>query len=368
MKPAPLIKTAGGTALLCLLAGTNPVFSQPVAPVANPAPTPAPATNRRGGPLTAADQAAIARTANFPAWTPGAGDGNYFIGPKYVPAPELLAKDGVPKGRLVSFSLNAADSKFYPDTGLRGATATRKVTVYIPSQYIPGTPAALMVSADAFGARNNQIPNILDNLIAAHRLPVIIAVMVANGGGDGPGSERGLEYDTVSGKFAEFIETEVLPRVEKDYGVTLTRDPDGRMTLAASSGGVVSFTMAWFHPELYHRVLTYSGTYVNQHPDADHPHGAWEYHTHLIPESPAKPLRVWLEVGQHDLGATNTPAAYHNWLIANLRMADALKAKGGDCQLIYALGAGHTDHNEIAQTLPQALEYLWQDYRPLPRN
>jgi hypothetical protein len=29
------------------------------------------------------------------------------------------------------------------------------------------------------------------------------------------GSERGLEYDTLSGKFAEFIENEVLPQVAK---------------------------------------------------------------------------------------------------------------------------------------------------------
>ena len=72
----------------------------------------------------------------------------------------------MPKGRVASFTLNAADSKFYPDTGLRGALPTRKVTVYIPSQYVSGTPAALMVSADAFGARNNQLPNILDNMIA----------------------------------------------------------------------------------------------------------------------------------------------------------------------------------------------------------
>jgi len=358
------VKLTYGAVLLRLLLDVNPIFSQTIAPAASVSPTNVPAVGRRGGPLSDADKAEIARVADYPAWTPGVGDGNYFIGPTYAPAPEQTARDGVPKGRVASFTLNAADSRFYPDIGLKGATPTRKVTVYIPSQYVPGTPAALMVAADAFGARNNQLPNILDNMIADHRLPVIIAVMVANGGGDGSGSERGLEYDTVSGKNAEFIETEILPKVEKDYGVMLTKDPDGRMALAASSGGVASFTMAWFHPELYHRVLTFSGTYVNQHPDADHPHGAWEYHEHLIPESPIKPLRVWMEVGQNDLGSTNTAAAFHNWLIANMRMADALKAKGNHYQLIYAKGVGHTDHNVIAQTLPQALEFLWKDYKP----
>ena len=101
--------------------------------------------------------------------------------------------------------------------------------------------------------------------------------------------------------------------------------------------------------------------------DTDHPHGAWEYHEHLIAESPAKPLRVWMEVGQNDLGSTNASAAFHNWLIANMRMADELKAKGCHVQLIYAKGVGHTDHNVIAQTLPQALEFLWKDYKPVTR-
>jgi len=357
--------TICAAAMLCLLSGANSVFPQAVAPGMNVKPAIAPTFGRRGGPLSDADKAEIARVSAYPAWAPGAGDGNYFIGPTYASAPELTPRDSVPKGRVASFTLNAADSKFYPNIGLKGATPTRKVTVYIPSQYVAGTSAALMVSQDAFGARNNQLPNILDNMIADHRLPVIIAVMVANGGGDGPGSERGLEYDTVSGKYAEFIESEVLPKVEKDYGVTLTKDPDGRMALAASSGGVAAFTMAWFHPELYHRVLTYSGTYVNQHPDAGQPHGAWEYHEHLIPESPAKPLRVWMEVGENDLGSTNASAAYHNWLIANMRMADALKTKGCHYQLIYAKGVGHTDHNVIAQTLPQALEFVWKDYKPV---
>jgi enterochelin esterase-like enzyme len=199
-------------------------------------------------------------------------------------------------------------------------------------------------------------------MIAEHRLPVMIAVMIANGGGDGGGSERGLEYDTVSGKFAEFVEAEILPKVEKDYGVKLTKDPDGRMTLGGSSGGAVAFTMAWFHPELYHRVLTYSGTFTNQQSGPDAPHGAWEYHEHFIPNEPVKPIRVFLEAGERDNGATSSASGFHNWVIANARMADVLKAKGYHYQFVYAKGAGHTDSKVIAQTYPQALEWVWSGY------
>lgn len=360
--------TIRGVAILCVLAGSSLLFGQtppaqtPLTPAA-PA-TPGAARGRANrAPITAEEAAEIAKANDFPVWTPGAGDGNYSIGPEYAPAPEQTPKDGVPKGRVETFTLNAADSKFYPDTGMRGATPTRQVTVYIPSQYVPGTEAPVIVSCDAYGSRNNQLATILDNMIAERRLPPIIAVMVANGGGDSLGSERGLEYDTVSGKYAEFVEAEILPKVEKDYGVTLTKDPEGRMTLGGSSGGSAAFNMAWFHPELYRRVLIYSGTFVNQHPDADYPRGAWEYHDHVIAQSPVKPIRVWMHVSENDNGSTQAASGLHNWVLANVRMADVLKAKGYHYQFVYAKAAGHTDGKVISQTYPQALEWVWQGYK-----
>jgi hypothetical protein len=192
-------------------------------------------------------------------------DGDYVVGPEYANAPELTAKDGVPKGVVKTFKMGSKDSKMYP--GISKAVPgtvpyTRRVAVYIPKQYVPGTPAPLMVCQDA--SNQKELPTILDNMIHDHRLPVMIAVFITSGGGDGKGSERGLEYDTVSGKYAEFVESEVLPKIAADYHITFTKDPDARATYGCSSGGAAAFTMAWFHPELYHRVLTYSGTYVNQ--------------------------------------------------------------------------------------------------------
>src|SRR4029450_5875098 len=174
--------------MVSLLVGGTLLFAQaapPQTPVtAPPATTGAAPTPGRGAgraPLTPEDSAEIATLEGLPAWTPAAGDGNYFIGPEYAPAVEQTPKDGVPKGRVETFTMNAADSKFYPDTGLRGATPTRNVTSYIPSQDVAGAAAPLIVSCDAYGSRNNQLPNILDNMIAERRLPPIIAVMIANG-------------------------------------------------------------------------------------------------------------------------------------------------------------------------------------------
>jgi enterochelin esterase-like enzyme len=324
---------------------------------------------RGGAPMSDADKAEIAKLSDLPVFQSDSGDGDFLIKPPYANAPEQKAKDGVPKGKVTHFTMAAADSKYYPNTGLRGETATRDVWVYVPSQYVPGTPAPFIVTHDAMGGRNNsqQLPTILDNMIADKRLPAMIAIMVNHGGGDGPGSERGLEYDTVSGKYAEFIENEVLPRVEKDLGVTLTKDPDGRATMGGSSGGAVAFSMAWFHPELYHRIITYSGTYVMQAPTAEYPHGAWEYPEHLVPNNPAKPLRIWMEVGQNDNTSTGPSSGFHNWVIANERMAAALKAKGYHYQFIYALGAGHVDGKVVGQTMAEALEWTWKDYKPVTK-
>jgi enterochelin esterase-like enzyme len=345
-----IVKMTHGAALLCAVLSLNSAMAA--------APTNAPAPGARRGPpgppATAEDLAMIAKLNDLPPYRSGLGDGDYSIGPDYTPAPEQTVREGVPRGKVVQFTMNSAESKFYP--GVDGAFQ-RAVSVYVPSQYVPGTPAPVIVSADAYGARNNQLPTILDNMIADRRLPVMLAVMIANGG-----SERSMEYDTVSAKYAEFVEAEVLPRAEKEAGVVVTKNPDGRMTLGGSSGGAVAFTMAWFHPELYHLVLTYSGTYVNLKSGPDAPHGAWEYNEHFIPDNPAKPLRVWMEVAQNDNGAATSGAGMHNWIIANIKMAEVLKAKGYHYQLVYAKNAGHTDNKVIAQTLPQALEFLWKGY------
>jgi enterochelin esterase-like enzyme len=295
----------------------------------------------------------------------------------------MAPQPGVPQGTVVEFTMNSADSEIYPGiarepntfgtadpthpsrlvvTTSHPAPHTRRVAVYIPKQYVPGTAAPFIVGADG---PDRALFTALDNLIAERRVPIIIAISISNGGGDAQGSERGLEYDTMSGRYAEFVEKEVLPLVEKQAHVKLTKDPDGRATMGGSSGGSCALIMAWYHPELYHRVLTYSGTYVNQQwpYNPQSPHGAWEFHEHLIPNSPAKPLRIWMEVGDRDLLNPNVMRDnMHDWVLANENMAKVLAAKGYHYQFVFAQNAGHTDRAVKQQTLPEALEYLWQGY------
>ncbi len=292
------------------------------------------------------------------------------IQPPYAPARELAVGAGVPRGRVHRFVMKSQDSALFPGISKERPGEVvpyeRAVNVYVPAQYVPGEAAPFIVVQDGDSAGyRDTIPPALDTLIAEHRVPVMIAVMVNSGGGDGFGSERGLEYDTVSDRYTRFIETEVLPEVSKRYGVTLTADPEGRATMGGSSGAACAFTMAWFHPELYRRVLSYSGTYVNQEnpPHPEITRGAWEYHQTLIPGSPRKPIRVWLHVSEHDLGAERDESTLHNWVLANEHMAAALRNKGYAYRYVFAKGAGHVDGAVVKQTLPSALEWLWDGYR-----
>jgi len=358
------------------------------APVATPAPAPRPP--RPVPPTRDAHTPGYVTAKELP---DGANpspkeDGNFILGPTHNPAPEMTVQEGVPQGTVSTFTMESTDSKVYPgiarDQGTFGTPDaaepskllvstshptpyTRRVSVYVPKQYVPGTAAPFIVGADG---PDKALFTALDNLIAQKRVPVMIGISISNGSGDAQGSQRGLEYDTMSGLYAEFVEKEVLPMVEKQYKVKLTKDPEGRATMGGSSGGSAALIMAWYHPELYHRVLTYSGTYVNQQwPwDPKVPHGAWEFHERLIPNSPVKPIRLWMEVGDRDNYNPNIMRDnMHDWVLANENMAKVLAAKGYHYQFVFARNAGHTDRTVKQQTLPEALEYVWQGY-PISKN
>jgi len=305
--------------------------------------------------------------------------GNFILGPTHPAAPEMTVQDSVPHGTVHTFTMNSADSKIYPGIARTAGTRpeldpadpakrvvssgpapyTRRVAVYIPQQYVPGTVAPFIVGADG---PDQMLFTALDNLIAQKRVPVMIAISIGNGSGDAQGSQRGLEYDTMSGLYAQFVETEVLPLVEKQYNVKLTKDPNARVTMGCSSGGSAALAMAWYRNDLYHRVLTYSGTYVNQQwpYNPDTPGGAWEFHRSLIPKSPVKPIRIWLHVSDRD--NFNASDGMHDWVLANQLMAKVLAGKGYKYQFVFAQNAGHCDRAVKQQTLPQALEWVWKDY------
>jgi iron(III)-enterobactin esterase len=314
------------------------------------------------------------------------GDGHHVVGPSYPIDPDLTDR-GNPKGRQFEFKMRLADSKLFrgDDTTLeptkKAVRTERKIFVYIPAAYRDGTPAPVLVTHDG-PSQLKLVRNALDNLTISKNpersLPPFIVVSIENGGNDGKNSERGLEYDTMSDRFARFINDEVFPAVLTDPAIhaaypklAITSNPWGRATMGCSSGGAAAMTMAWFRPDLFRRVIAYSGTFVDQQDDdapeeAKFPLGAWEYHSSLklIANSPKKPLRLFTHVSENDNRAKDPEETYHNWVMAGERTAAALKDKGYHYRYVFSRATGHCDSKVFELTLADTLVWTWQGYRP----
>lgn len=313
------------------------------------------------------------------------GDGEITVGPEYKSDKDLTDL-GAPKGKSFEFTMKLADSKIFrgddktlePDK--KEVRTERKISVYIPAAYKNGTPAPLLIIHDGPGPLN-LVRNALDNLTiskdAQRKLPAFIAIAVENGGNDGKNSQRGLEYDTMSDRLARFIDEEVLPAVLANTDIkaaypklAFTKNPWGRAVMGCSSGGAAALSMAWFRPDLFRRVIAYSGTFVDQQDDdapeeAQYPLGAWEYHSSmkLIEKTEPKPLRIFTHVSENDNRSNDPENTYHNWVMAGQRTSAALTAKGYHHRYIFSKATGHCDGNVFNHTLADTLVWLWRGYR-----
>jgi enterochelin esterase-like enzyme len=326
------------------------------------------------------------------------GDGDFMVGPTYTTQKELTDQ-GNPKGKTFQFTMPLSASAFYTgkDPALdanKPAITTRQISVYVPAQYQDGTPAPLLILHDGPPAGTSpgfgvdefpQVCRALDNLTIdpdpQRRLPAFIVVAEQAGGYTDIGSERGIEYDTMSDKYARFIDEEILPAVQANATIKaaypnlrFTRNPSGRGTIGCSAGGEVSFTMGWFRPDLFGRIIGYSTTLVSmQNPKlaeaATYPDGAWDYHSdkQLIrndDQHKEKLLRIFLNVNEKDLGADRAESTKQNWVMANQRTAAALKAKGFHYKFVAGQGQGHCSPSVRNQTLADALMWVWRGYEP----
>jgi enterochelin esterase family protein len=313
------------------------------------------------------------------------GNGDFVIGPDYALASDLTDR-GNPKGKNFEFAMRLADSQIFrgDDSTLdprKPVRVERKIFVYIPAAYQDGDEAPILVIHDGPG-RLDLVRNALDNLTIsedpARRLPAFIAIAVQNGGNDSKGSQRGLEYDTMSDRLARFINDEVLPAVldhpeiKAVYpNIAFTKNPWGKAVMGCSSGGAAALTMGWFRPDMFRRLITYSGTFVDQQDDdapeeAAYPLGAWEYHSSmkLIENSEKKPLRIFTHVSERDNRFNDPEETYHNWVMANQRTAAALKAKGYDYRFVFSRATRHCDAKVFEQTLADTLLWMWRGYHP----
>jgi enterochelin esterase-like enzyme len=267
---------------------------------------------------------------------------------KYQLGPDSQRQSGVPEGKI---SKHTWKSKIFDGT-------VRDYWVYVPAQYDPKTPACVMVFQDGvrfYASPQGQfrVPIVLDNLIHKKEIPVTIAIFVDPGSYDLKGNKgqpdfknRSIEYDTLSPKYAEFLEKEILPEVGKQYN--LRQDAAGRAIGGISSGGICAFTVAWERPDLFSKVLSHVGSFTNIR--------GGDVYPGLVRRANKKPIRVFLQGGANDLDNQ-----FGSWPLANQQMALALKFKGYDYQFVFGDGAHNGRHG--GAILPESLRWLWRDVK-----
>ena len=276
--------------------------------------------------------------------------GSIAAGEEYRHGPDSMPNESVPHGKLTQHEW--LESKVFPGT-------KRRYSVYVPAQYDGSAPAALMVFQDghAFESPTGdfRVPVVFDNLIARGDMPITIAVMIDPGHkGDLPErrgwsprpANRSFEYDSVSGDYAEFLLTEILPEVSKQYRIT--DNPELRAICGNSSGGICAFSVAWHRPDQFRKVLSHIGSFVDLRGGHNYPP--------MIRKSEKKPLRVFLQDGENDLDNQ-----FGNWPLANQQMAKALAYKDYDYKFVFGTEAHNGKHG--GAIFPQSLQWLWRGWR-----
>jgi enterochelin esterase family protein len=302
-------------------------------------------------------------------------DGKEFGGRLDLPAfgPLSYLPPGVPSGTLSAKIVHT--SKIYD--GMKS-----EYWIYVPAQYDPKVPAAVMVFQDGGGyidrEGNNPTLNVIDNLIAQKKIPVMIAVFINPGDiSDSPGtptynfvkaysdkwsrtlkdSMRSTLYDTVSDRYSRYLRDEMLAEVGGKYN--LRKDAYSRAITGLSSGGICSFNAAWQLPDQFSRVISWIGSFTSIQWKED-PHvldGGQDYAEKVLRE-PKRNLRVWVQDGSED----QENARYGSWPLANVRLANALKLK--DYDFHFSFGKGTHNSGGGAAEFPEEMIWLWRDYDP----
>lgn len=271
--------------------------------------------------------------------------------PKWEPHPDAVERDDVPHGKIID--MPTWESKVFPQT-------TRDWSIYVPAQYDPGKPAALMIFQDGHGMRNAKgrwrVPVVFDNLIAKGEMPVTIAVFINPGHDpakplkDNKFSNRGYEYDSLGDRYSRFLLEEIIPEVEKQYRISA--DPDMRAIGGSSSGAICAFNVAWERPDQFRKVYSSVGSFTNLRGGNVFP--SW------VRKTEPKPIRIYMADTSGDIDN-----AFGSWPWANQLMASSLKYMGYDLRFDWAEGYAHNADFGGAN-FPEAMKWLWRNEKHTP--
>jgi enterochelin esterase family protein len=279
--------------------------------------------------------------------TPNSNDVFYTLGPDSKP------RDGVPKGKLT-------EAKVIPSSVFPGTQHT--YWVYVPAQYDPAQPTAVMVFNDGQAMKAEpgdvQAHNVLDNLIFRREIPVMLGVFINPGRrpdqpepnprdwGDRT-SNRADEYNPPTDKYARVVVEELMPALKKEFNIS--PDPDLHGIMGSSSGGCAAFAVAWFRPNDFRKVITFVGSFTSIRGEYIYPE--------LVAESEKKPIRIFMQDGRNDNRRPGNPNG--DWFYQNVRLMKALTAKGYEVN--YAWGIGNHGQKQGGAIFPEMMCWLWRD-------
>lgn len=262
--------------------------------------------------------------------------------------PDCYAEQGAPQGTLTEKFVHT--SKIYDGM-------TSEYWIYVPAQYDPKAPSALMVWQDGHSHIQRDGPahtlNVVDNLIHQEKIPVMIQVFVSPGKA-GDKNMRSLEYDTVDDTYARFLRDELLPEVEARYYIR--KEAYSRAIAGVASGGICAFNVAWQQPDVFSRVLSIAGSYTSIQWRPGESDGGNIYPFKVRKED-VRNIRVWLQDGSGDL-----ENLHGSWPLQNIQLANSLKLKGYDFHFSYGSGSHNPAHGYAE--MPESLSWLWRDYDP----
>lgn len=238
------------------------------------------------------------------------------------------------------------NSAIYPGT-------THSYVVAVPADIAAGDTCALYIGLD--GELCNASAHI-DSLTRSGVMPPTVCVflqpgVVRDADGEVVRYNRSNEFDAIDGRFASFLETELLPAVRTIVGkrATITDDPQQRMIMGLSSSGIAAFVAAWNRPDLFGKVYSGCGTFVPMR-------GGNELQA-LVRKSEPRDIRLFIQDGYDDCWNP----IFGSWYEANAMLGTALDFAGYDCAFDWGEGVHSVRRsNEIFTDM---MTTLWS--RPL---
>ncbi|HET9709970.1 MAG TPA: alpha/beta hydrolase-fold protein [Gemmatimonadales bacterium] len=223
-----------------------------------------------------------------------------------------VAQTQVPAGRVTPFVVY--DSAYQ---------RPRRLWVYTPPGFSAGTATTypLIVAFDGDEYRDTMpLPQVLDTLLAMHRAPAFIAVLID----DSASSVRIADLGN-SARMVRFLGLQLIPWLRTRWPITT--DPHRVIITGSSAGGLASAYVAFERPDLFGNVWSQSGAFWR---GAEGSNGApYEWLTEHVRLAAKQDVKFVLDVGALEDHAT-LGGSGPNFLQAHRRLVEALRGKGYD--------------------------------------